>query len=211
MPSRLFATLVEALEDSYGPISQRDLAKHLGVSAAAVSSWLTGKAEPNRSSIRKLLDLHADHRASALFVPLVEFAPIHPERAGAGWRLTPDDVARFEPQLRRRKGIYIFYDSAGEATYLGKSASDLWKEARQRLNAEANRPFYGPEKGPSRKQGDIARFLSAYEVTVPAAIGNVETFMLRAFANDLMNRNSGKFKALMNSQPAKSPRNGSAS
>ena len=211
MPSRLFAALVEALEDSYGSISQQDLARHLGVAPAAVSTWRTGKAEPNRTSIRKLLDLYADHRASALFVPLVELAPIHPERAGAGWRLAPDEVARIEPRLRRRKGIYVFYGSAGEATYLGKSASDLWKEARQRLNAETNRPFYGAEKGPSRKQGDIARFLSAYEVTVPAAIANVETFMLRAFANDLMNRNSGKFKALMSGQLVKAPRNGSAS
>ncbi len=210
MPSRLFAALVKALEDSYGSIPQQDLAKHLGVSAAAVSSWLTGKAEPNHASIRKLLDLHAGHRASALFVPLVEFVPIHPQPTKSGWRLGPDEARHLEPLLRRRKGIYVFYDSAGEATYLGKSACDLWKEARQRLSAEANRPFYAPEKGPSREQGDIARFLSAYEVTVPAAIANIETFMLRAFANDLMNRNGGNFKALMNPQPAKPSPNGSA-
>jgi transcriptional regulator with XRE-family HTH domain len=205
MPSRLFAILVEALEDSYGPIPQQDLARRLGVSPAAVSSWLTGKSEPNAKSIGKLLDLHADHRASALFAPLVEFASIHPDRVGAGWRLAPDEVARLEPQLHQRKGIYVFYDSAGEAAYLGKSARDLWQEARRRLSAEANRPFYTPDKGASRKLGDIARFLSAYEVTVPAAIANVETFMLRAFANDLMNRNSGKFRSLMNHQPAKVP------
>lgn len=211
MPSPLFAALIEALSGTYGEVPAKDIAAYLGVAPGTVDSWMAGKAKPNAKSIAKLLGMFVDHQASNLFNPLVEFSTIQPQWKKAAWGFSIEDEARLKPRLTGRKGVYIFYDSAGEATYLGKSASNLWKESRQRLNAEANRPFYGPEKGPSRRQGDIARFLSAYEVTVTAAIGNVETFMLRAFANDLMNRNSGKFKALLNGQPAKPPRSESAS
>ena len=197
MPSRLFENMVQALEQTYGKVSQKTIAAKLGVSQAAVSNWITGRSEPNKTSIGKLLGLFAEHQASSLISPIVEFEPIIPVRSGASWRLAPENEERVKPLLQRKKGIYVFYDSSGRATYLGKSEKDLWGEAKQRLKAPANRPFYNPGKKAHKEQGEITRFLSAYEVVVPAAIKNMESFMLRAFANDLMNRNGGKFKKLI--------------
>lgn len=78
-------------------------------------------------------------------------------------------------------------------TYLGKTENDLWKEPKQRLRAAVNRPFYNPTKTSGVQQGDVARYISAYRVRVPAAIHNLEVLMLRAVPNDSANTNIGRF------------------
>lgn len=90
--------------------------------------------------------------------------------------------------------IYVFYDSAGRVTYLGKTEKCFWNEIRQRLKGKINRPYYSPKRVPDVQQGEVARKLSVYEVRVPAAIHNLEVLMLRAFPNDLANTNVGNFK-----------------
>jgi hypothetical protein len=54
-----------------------------------------------------------------------------------------------------------------------------------------------PIKTTRPQMGQVARYLSAYEVTNVAAVKNLESFMLRAFANDLRNKNGGTFKPSM--------------
>ena len=60
------------------------------------------------------------------------------------------------------------------------------------LNDEG--PIYLPIAAKVGAVGNRTQFISAYEVSIPAAIKNLETFMLRAFTNDLSNKNGGHFK-----------------
>ena len=181
-----------ALVATFGKIPQADLAKALGVTQPTVSNWMRGAVLPSRRNIERLLDLHV----SRLIEPIVEFHKISPVRSGGSWRLVADKTkeGRLRNRLRRNVGIYAFYDSGGRVTYLGKTENDLWNEAKQRLKAFVNRPFYNPGRTQGIRQGDVARFISAYGVRVPAAIHNLEVLMLRAFPNDLANTNIGKFK-----------------
>jgi hypothetical protein len=126
----------------------------------------------------------------------VEFNAINPSQKGKTWNLTADkeETEKLRKTLEGHSGLYLFYDSAGKVIYVGKSEKCLYTEIRQRFNAVANRPFYGPTKMANPFMGNHTRFISAYEVTVMKAIKNLESFLLRSFANDIMNKNSGNFK-----------------
>lgn len=184
--------LMNSLVEGFGRIPQSDLARWLGVTQQAISNWLRGSAMPTKRNFERLLSLHVAH----LVEPIVEFRKIAPIRSGASWRLTGDgrDGERLRQLLDGQVGIYVFYDSAGRVTYLGKTERDLWYETRQQLKAKVNRPFYRPRLKKDIRQGEVARFMSAYRVRVPAAIHNLEVLMLRAFPNDLANTNIGEFK-----------------
>ena len=198
MPNHIFATLLEALEDEYGRVTQGELAKALGVTQSTISNWKNG-AEPSKRNLKKLIEHFRDHHARTLIKPLVEFLPIEPVQDTNEWKFSSDAsvVKKLRESLDGRMGIYVFYDSSGTALYLGKTESSLYAEAKQRLKAQPNRPVYKPVKGHMQHMGAMARYLSAYEVSLAAAVKNVESFMLRAFPNELRNRNGGNFKLAM--------------
>ena len=153
-------------------------------------------ATPQKESLKKILNLYRDYHAKALIRPLLEFKAIHPQQINRTWNLTTDKDGTEELKkiLEGRKGLYVFYDSSGRVIYVGKSVTSLFLEIKQRLKAIVNRPFYGPTRMANPVVGTLARFVSAYEVIVPNAIRNLESFLLRSFANDIMNKNSGNFK-----------------
>lgn len=184
-------SLMAGLVKAFGQIPQAELAGALRISQPTISNWLRGNGIPSAANFERLLQLHV----VKLVVPIVEFAEIHPIQNGNSWRLTRE-VARetgLRNELLARPGLYMFYDSAGRVTYVGK-ATNLWNEVKQRLRASVNRPFYCPSKKARIQQGVVARYLSAYEIRVPAATHNLEALMLRAFPNDLANINRGHFK-----------------
>ena len=190
-----FSALLEALEEEYGFITQEKIARKLGVNQTTISNWKNGKNTPSKKNLEMLINAFREHHAQTLIRPIFEFKEILPFCKGSSWGFSSDTEALNEirGKLSKKIGIYLFYDSAGKAIYLGKSDACLYNEAKQRLNGLANRPFYKPNKSAHPFMGDMAKYLSAYEVTVPAAIKNIESFMLRSFANDLMNKNSGNF------------------
>jgi transcriptional regulator with XRE-family HTH domain len=198
MANHLFASLLEALQEEYGTVTQTDLAKALGVTQPTISNWVNG-GEPSKRNLKRLLEYFRDHHARTLIKPIVEFVPIEPVQLSNEWRFSSDNdvVEELKTQLHGKKGIYLFYGTTGEALYLGKTEASLYGEAKQRLKALPNRPMYIPVKGRVLQMGAMARYLSAYEVSIPAAVKNVESFMLRAFANELRNRNGGNFKLAM--------------
>ncbi len=195
MAKEMMCVLFESLELTYGKVTQARVADAIGVTQPTIYNWKKGNATPTRKNLRALLSFWLKHQAMHLVTPIVEFEEISPRRSGQGWQLCDSEevLKSFRDALDKKKGLYIFYDSSRKATYLGKSETNLWLEIRQRLNAEQNRPSYGPTKGKPSLQGEVARYLSAYEVSVPKAIKNLESFMLRAFANDLTNKNGGNF------------------
>lgn len=194
MNNHIFTNLLEALEDEYGEVTQVALATALGVTQATISNWTKGK-NPSKSSLKKIIELYRNHHAKTLIKPLLEFFPIDPVRRNSTWDFSTKEsvVSELKDSLDKRVGIYIFYDTSGTALYLGKTERSLYSEAKQRLKALPNRPIYKPAKAHREPMGSMARYLSAYEISIAVAVKNIETFMLRAFPNDLRNVNGGNF------------------
>lgn len=195
MANHIFNALLDALQEEYGTVTQQQIAKALGVTQATISNWATG-GQPSKTNLKKLIELFRQHHATTLVKPIFEFQPIDPKPSGDSWKFSDDAkvVAKLKKSLENVSGLYLYYDSAGHSIYLGKTEASLYTEAKQRLKAKPNRSIFVPTKAKASEMGQLARFLSAYEVTIPAAIKNLESFMLRAFANDLLNKNGGHFK-----------------
>lgn len=198
MKNQIFSALIDALQEEYGEVSQAQIAKALQVTRATITNWAAG-GQPSKTNLKKLIDLYRQHHAATLVKPIFEFQPISPVPSGNSWRLVNDKKldGALQSSLKGVPGIYLYYDSAGHAIYLGKTEKCLYGESKQRLKAVPNRTIYVPTKAQASEMGQLARYLSAYEVTIPAAIKNLESFMLRAFANDLLNKNGGHFKSLL--------------
>jgi hypothetical protein len=90
-------------------------------------------------------------------------------------------------------GIYVIYDSGGQVLYIGKATS-IRAEVRQTLGR--NIPV-GIRLGPSLKKkkhkiGNLATHLSLYQIDSPRLRHNIESLMLRVFANQTHNSNIGR-------------------
>lgn len=195
MANHIFSALLEALREEYGTITQAQIANAMGVNQTTISLWSKG-GEPSKANLKKLIELFRKHHATTLVRPVLEFYAIHPAQNGKSWDFSPEQevINSLKSKLELRAGIYVFYDSSGKAIYLGKTETSLYNEAKQRLKAVPNRAIYLPTTTKVGVMAHRARFISAYEVAIPAAIKNLETFMLRAFANNLLNKNGGHFQ-----------------
>ena len=152
--------------------------------------------------------------------PVAEFYPIVrvASRREAKWELfASDDKAPLPAQGLRKaldnaRGVYIFYDTRGRALYVGKTEKlTIWKEMNNAFNRDRGRQELFRVRHPTRNQefvaaseqarqitqmavalADLAAYFSAYEVT-PGMISLIETLLIRAFANDLLNKNMETF------------------
>ena len=112
---------------------------------------------------------------------------------------------------KTRTGIYIFYDSSGRAIYVGKTAgqtSSLWARMKSSFNhdKQKSRRLYRidhskGDKANTRKLGpklvqlhELAKYFSAYKVD-PKFTHNLEALLIRAFADNLMNKKMENFIA----------------
>lgn len=152
--------------------------------------------------------------------PVAEFYPIVrvPSRREAKWELfATDDNAPLPARGLRNaldnvRGVYVFYDTRGRALYVGKTEKlTLWKEMNSAFNRDRGRQELFRVRHPTRNQefvaaseqarqikqmavalADLAAYFSAYEV-IPGMIKVIETLMIRAFANDLLNKKMETF------------------
>jgi hypothetical protein len=112
-------------------------------------------------------------------------------------------------ELETRQGVYVFYDSRGRALYVGKTkAQSLWKEINLAYNRDRDPRLQSilrvqhPERRQDFRTSDemrrqirsinvrlheLANYVSAYEV-IPEMIGDIESLLIRAFPNDLLNK-----------------------
>lgn len=112
-------------------------------------------------------------------------------------------------ELEGHRGVYIFYDSRGRALYAGKTkAQSLWKEINLAYNRDRdpNLQRIMRVQHPERRQDfrtsdemrrqirpinvrlhELAEYVSAYQV-VDGMIGDIESLLIRAFPNDLLNK-----------------------
>lgn len=92
-------------------------------------------------------------------------------------------------------GIYVLYDSAGNALYIGK-ATNLRAEVQQRLGKSVNASLrFGPTLNKSRpKYKALVTCLSIYTVPSTRMRHNLEALLQRIIPNQLRNANVGAFK-----------------
>jgi hypothetical protein len=152
---------------------------------------------------------------------LVEYLPLNRSDSARYakyeiFNAAPDEVSnhylsKIKELTRGKSGIYIFYDSVGRAIYVGKAREQsLWAEVNLAYNRDRgdHQELYAV-KHPTRNfrenrldrkiqrlqfyLHDIARYISVYEVE-KGFVDNMEAFLIRAFANGLMNGRIENFK-----------------
>jgi transcriptional regulator with XRE-family HTH domain len=68
MPNHIFTSLLEALEEEYGSVTQAELAKALKVTQPTISNWKNG-GEPSKNNLKKLIEFFRAHHATTLIRP----------------------------------------------------------------------------------------------------------------------------------------------
>lgn len=116
--------------------------------------------------------------------------------------------------LCNTRGLYVFYDSRGRALYAGKTnKQSLWNELNGAFNRERGKDLQSikvvshPESKRKYERYDekmrqiqqraislheVAQYFSAYEVH-DLMIDNLESLIIRSFANDLLNKKMEHF------------------
>jgi hypothetical protein len=198
------------------------LAALLGMSLPSVQLW---KRRP-KVTPRQLAELvyrtgHAGAKSSQknAIRPLVEFFPIEKQKTSHGttYHVFSGKGHVYKSGLREELdqyfGIYIFFDSRGQAIYAGKARKQkLWKEINLAFNRDRGRvqtikrvrhptrqQEYRTSDEKARQIGDhivplheIASYFSAYRVS-NGMIDDLEALLVRSFANNLLNVKMERF------------------
>ncbi|HGF7178989.1 TPA: hypothetical protein AB5E10_003323 [Vibrio cholerae] len=216
--------LIDELRVKYNSPNNKHLSEKLGLSYATVQKWSN---EPRNLTVKQVVSVIEKVSQQSVFdahlysiKPIVEYYPIQvaESKQGTHWELFNSDVSGNKRQedikdyLRDCSGVYIFYDSRGEALYIGKAKEQsLWDEMKNAFNRDrqtqkiklVSHPYTGTGFKPAfespRKIEKInlqlaymASYFSAYEVE-DDMINNVEALLVRVFANSILNIKMEKF------------------
>lgn len=137
--------LFEALAKKYNEYDPDKLAILLGVSGVQLRRYrdnATG-AQVKGFQVANLIAKAHDHGINDfvenLILPIVEFYPLDNDKlvlaAPTMFDHTRNEYCRaLHVELKRSQGVYIFYDSRGNAIYVGKTEKlDFWTEANNAL------------------------------------------------------------------------------
>lgn len=221
------SSVIAAIGKKFRVTTKRAIASRLGMSEMAIHNWRNRKSI-NETAIARLV--FSAYRAGATasqqtaLRPLVEFARIDRSKSklGASFELFNTKMANgrthsyldgLRKELEKHHGIYIFFDSRGQAIYTGKARKQtLWREMKNAFNRERGdlqkikrvkhpagnvRYLTSEEKTRQIREfeiplHDIAAYFSAYQV-VDGMINEVEAMLVRSFANDLLNKKMERF------------------
>ncbi len=211
--------LIDALSRKLGTTSQVELASVLGVTVGTLNNWKNRDEDLSPLQVAAAL---AKSQSAAVrkaqietIQPIVELYPIN--RCGsareANWEVFDGGKSAtlyakgLKTALQDSYGIYIFYDSRGQALYVGKAREQsIWKEMnhafnRSRGEVQSIKLTRHPERNQEFKPGyeklrqpkdtqldlyDLSCYFSAYHVE-DGMIEDLEALMVRGFANNLMN------------------------
>lgn len=219
--------VVDELKKKFRAGTDLELADKIGLSRKGIQDWKKRK----NCTLRQVASLvHSAKKAGARRLrdnairPLVEFFEItlcdsrqqkNHERFGTTDRDGESHryLVGLKDELNKEIGVYLFFDSRGQAIYAGKARQQtLWKE----MNRALNRPRGGVQKikrvkHPKRKLEyrttdqknrqpieqhvklwEIAAYFSAY-VVEDEMIDDVEALIVRSFANNLLNKRMERF------------------
>lgn len=219
--------VIAELKKKFRVTTDKALGEVLGLSVPAIQNW---KKRP-KCTLRQIAGLvHAASKAGAVRFrrnavrPLVEFFEIDEcvSKRGTTRELfgIQDEKGKIHPYLSGLKdelgsnhGVYVFFDSRGQAIYAGKARKQsLWKEMnlafnRQRGEVQSIKRVPHPERKVGYRTSDekarqivdqqvplsdLAAYFSAYEVT-DEMIEDVEALLVRSFANNLLNKRMERF------------------
>ncbi len=155
--------------------------------------------------------------------PIVEFFKLSPTESRDGARKEvfgiQDEEGREHPYLRglrdeleQHRGIYVLHDSRGRALYAGKTKKQtLWSEINNAYNRHRSVQQIRRVNHPARRLGfrtseekrrpiqlvtvplhELGTYVSAYYVT-EGLIAELESLLIRSFANDLLNSRMENF------------------
>ena len=208
--------LILALSKKLGTTSQGGLADILGVTVGTLINWKNRDEDLSPMQVAAAL---AKSQSAAVrkaqigtIRPIVELYPIdkYASRGGANWEVIQGDTLYsrgLKSTLKDSFGIYIFYDSRGQALYVGKAREQsIWKEMnlafnRSRGEVQSIKLTSHPARNQEFKPGheklrqpkdirlnlfDLSHYFSAYEVD-DGMIEDLEALMVRGFANSLLN------------------------
>jgi len=221
------ANLIDGLKKKLKVKTDKQLAGLLGNSVPAVQNW----KRRSKATERQLVGLIASARKSAAKTlhqtairPIVEFFRIEKKQTSGGSKYEIFAVANdgedhhpyllgLRSELAKHHGVYIFFDSRGQAIYTGKARRQhLWKEVNLAFNRsrgelqKIRRVKHPTRKQPYKTSGEksrqiteqvvplheLASYVSAYEV-VDGMINEVEAMLVRSFANGLLNKKMERF------------------
>ncbi len=212
--------------------TDQKLSERIGISVPAIQLW------KNRTKVTARQFAEMVHRASLAgannlqtnaICPIVEFFRIDKcsSRGGAGFEVFTEKDGNdrhgdpiihpyrngLKEELKKHFGVYVFFDSRGQAIYTGKARQQkLWKEINlafnrdrgevqkiKRVNHPQRRQAYRTSDQQARQitdnlvsLHDIAAYFSAYQV-VDGMIDDLESLLVRSFANDLLNIRMERF------------------
>lgn len=220
--------VISELKKKFRVQTDKELGEVLGLSVATIQKW---KTRP-KCTLRQVAGLvHAASKRGAVrfrtnaIRPLVEFFGIDNcvSGKGAGYLLFDITDGNSNPhsyrvglrdELEAKHGVYLFFDSRGQAIYAGKARKQsLWKEMNLALNRDRGqlqsvKRVNHPERKMEYRTSDektrqivdqsvsiweIAKYFSAYEVA-NEMIEDVEALIVRSFANNLLNKKMEKFE-----------------
>ena len=218
--------VIEALQRTLRCKTRRSLAVRLGVSAQAIQDWHKRRTVTPRQfagMVKKAINCSLVSTHASALRPLVEFFPIArvESRGGAKYELFSTKDGRglhpyrsgLRQEMEAGRGVYIFFDSRGQAIYAGKARrTNLWGEmtsafnrAREsvqtikRVRHPTNRIGYRTSDEKARQiqetavpLHELAHYFSAYQVA-DGLIDDLESLLVRGFANDLLNIRMERF------------------
>ena len=222
-------SIIEALKKQFKAATDRALADELGLSSQTIRGWRSRK-NVTPDDVARLTNRASKAGANYLqrtaIRPLVEFFPIARTAARGNSRtfriFTHLEKGLVHPyrkglkdELSECHGVYVFFDSRGQAIYAGKAKEQsLWKE----MNLAFNRERGGVQKirrvsHPNKKieyrtssektrqireyivpLHELAAYFSAYDVAL-GMINDLEALLVRSFANDLLNSRMEQFSS----------------
>lgn len=225
----LYAVLNKKWKESADKeLSKAELAGRLGLSVQTLVNWENNEKELTATQVANLLIKATDVAVSAAHLhavrPIVEIFPIdahqRSQKGGAwdvfdGGKSAAGYMQGLKDALQNAHGIYIFYDSSGDALYAGKARKQfIWAEMNNAFNRSrkevqevmlVNHPVskdkfvaaHEKSRQPRPTQlflHQLAHYFSAYEVE-DAMIDDVESLLVRAFPNNLLNVKMERFTA----------------
>ena len=220
--------VIIALKRKFRVSTDQALADRIGLTVPGIQLWKNREKITSRqlaALVHKAAGAGASNLQASAIRPVVEFFPVTKDTSVSGTNCVlfnlkgAKDGRRnqylegLRGELESHSGVYIFFDSRGQAIYAGKARKQsLWKE----MNLAFNRPRGAVQKikrvtHPKRNQPyrtsnekarqivehvvplhELAYYFSAYEVA-DGMIGEVEAMLLRSFANDLLNTRMERF------------------
>lgn len=221
------SNVIASLKKKLRANTNRALSLKLGITVQAIHNW---KNRPTVTARQIAGLVYSASRSGAIasqqtaIRPLVEFSRI--EKADSKQKVRYElfsskaqDGSKhpyldgLRKELESHHGVYIFFDSRGQAIYTGKARrQNLWQEMKLAFNRERGevqkikRVRHPTRKLTYRTSDEKARqivdyevplhemaiYFSAYQVA-DGMINEVEAMLVRSFANDLLNKRMERF------------------